>query len=367
MSGDARMLRVNLILHLDNRGWIIEKIAERLTSELPRLGATATISYQADRRADVNHYMSYAFAEQPLSTPTSMLVTHLDDPFKVAQVKRQLGRTVDLGVCLSGDTVRQLTGAGVSADRLCFVVPGHDGVSRAKPITVGITTRVYADGRKREKLLSRLSRDLDLSGFRFEIFGSGWDEIVRQLTERGVEVHYDRGSADYAADYRRVLERLPFFDYYLYMGLDEGSLGTLDALAAGVRTIVTAQGFHLEVANALTHTFTEYAELLQIFRRIQEDRSRRISAAATLTWQRYARHHALIWRTLAAGRRGQLTSILERERATDATHAGETTPQSPGAGARYVLRVLSPRRILSAIGRTAAVRPLRDAVRRRLR
>ena len=67
-------------------------------------------------------------------------------------------------------------------------------------------------------------------------------------------------SDNYRVDYDEIKSHVPYFDYYFYPGLDEGSLGTLDALAAGVKTIVTNQGFHLDLTNGVTHGFWDYGD-----------------------------------------------------------------------------------------------------------
>jgi hypothetical protein len=91
---------------------------------------------------------------------------------------------------------------------------------------------------------------------------------------------------------------VPHFDYYFYPGLDEGSLGTLDALSAGVKTIVTTQGFHLDIPNGITHGFWEYEELRDIFEGIARDRRGRVDMARRLTWTKYAERHVAIWASL---------------------------------------------------------------------
>ena len=102
--------------------------------------------------------------------------------------------------------------------------------------------------------------------------------------------------------YEAILGRLTHFDYYLYMGWDEGSMGTLDALAAGVKTIVTPQGFHLDLPGGITHSFHDGRELVEVFRSIAADRQQRIDSVKDLTWTEYARKHAIVWRALLDGR-----------------------------------------------------------------
>jgi hypothetical protein len=99
-------------------------------------------------------------------------------------------------------------------------------------------------------------------------------------------------------DYNVIRTAVPKFDYYFYSGLDEGSLGTLDALSAGVKTIVTRQGFHLDIPNGITHGFWDYDELKAIFEEIVLERRERIQFARCLTWTRYAHRHLDIWSSL---------------------------------------------------------------------
>jgi hypothetical protein len=115
---------------------------------------------------------------------------------------------------------------------------------------------------------------------------------------------------DNVEHYKIVLDRLPTFDYYLYMGFDEGSMGFLDALAAGIPTIVTRQGFHLDISGGITHAFSNASELGEIFQKLSRERQHRINSVAHLTWNEYARKHALVWRALISGRSGEISALL---------------------------------------------------------
>lgn len=172
-------------------------------------------------------------------------------------------------------------------------------------------------------------------------------------------VEYFPGTADYQSDYAEILGRIAEFDYYLYTGNDEGSLGTLDALAAGAKTIVTAQGFHLDLGSAITHFFNGYDQLRQIFIELAADVSRRTATAADLGWSRFAREHADVWRNLLQGmpqrswRVGQL-----------ATKESEGSPMFGLSRSSYWLRSLNPARALSALSHTRALSPVRKLLRR---
>lgn len=351
-------LHVNLVLHPDNQGWIIEKMAVKLQEYLPATGVSVSVSGGQRSDADLNHWMSYAFANEPQLTRATMFITHIDDPYKAALIRGELARGIDLGICMSRDSVRHLVELGVPRECLCHVPPAHDSLAVPRRICIGVTTRLYPDGRKREKLLVRLAREMSLESFRFEIFGLGWEPVIEELKSAGAEVVYFPGTADYRGDYQVLLQHLPNFDYYLYTGMDEGSLGTLDALAAGIPTIVTAQGFHLDLGDSITDFFVSYEELESIFQRLYHERVSRVAVAARLTWAAYAEHHAEIWRAVLAGE-GRVVaarSALSQETAGCLARRSSRTT--------FWLLALRPRRILSALGHTRSLKPMRDAWQR---
>lgn len=354
MSSEPHPIRVCLVLHPDNRSWIIEKIALRLAEYLPEFGVEAVIAPEPRSDVDINHWMSYAFANQRLATPATMFVTHLDDPYKVALVKKELKEYVDLGICMSSQAVADLVGSGISPDRLCCVSPAHDDAVKPRRIKIGITTKLYSDGRKREVLLAKLAAAMMLDAFCFEIFGSGWENVIARLRLAGATVQHFPGGADYAADYKTIIDHVPTFDYYLYLGMDEGSLGTLDALAAGVRTIVTPQGFHLDIPNGITYSVSNFDDVLEVFMKLSKDWNERVSSVRHLTWKNYAHHHSTIWGALLNGTQATLAKELNER-------ANPLFPEAAGArGMSFKLRRLSPRRSLSAASHLPLLRPLRS-------
>jgi hypothetical protein len=357
---NIKPLNVHLILHPDNQGWVIEKFALKLKEYLPATGVNVTLSERQRPEVDLNHWMSYAFANEPQHTRATMFITHIDDPYKVALIRTELASGIDLGICMSRHSMQQLIELGAPQQSLCAILPAHDGLPVPRRICIGIATRLYADGRKREKFLVRLCRRMSLESFRFEIFGSGWESVIEELRSAGAEVGYFPGTPDYRADYQLLLQHLYGFDYYLYTGMDEGSLGTLDAIAAGVPTIVTAQGFHLDLADAITHFFVDYEELEAIFRRLRRERAARLAAAARLTWPLYAQRHADIWRGVIAGKSARVLPDPGGIRGSIAENANVRVAMPRIS---FWLRVLRPRRLLSALGHTRRLKRLRDAWR----
>ncbi|MBS0503457.1 MAG: hypothetical protein JSS55_06565 [Proteobacteria bacterium] len=342
-------LRVRIVLSPDNASWILEKMAHRLADGAAAGNVMADVAPVPDPSADLNHWMSYAFANERHSTPASMTITHLDDPYKIKMVDRLLRGSVNLGICLSSDHARYLAEQGVPADRLAYAVPGHDFVASPRRIVIGITTRLYRDGRKREAMLSELARQVDLAPFRFDIFGSGWDSVIGQLQAGGAEVRYFPGTEDFVADYQAIAEALPHFDYYLYLGRDEGSLGTLDALAAGVKTIVTPQGFHCDLPGGITHPVWTQDDLNQVFRRLAGEVRSLTAAAAAFSWAAYAQAHCRLWSDVVNGR-----PIEQPVPAQPCTIAPRRESRRD-----VVLRQFSPFRIRSALSHIPVLKPVR--------
>ncbi|MCC7071722.1 MAG: glycosyltransferase [Deltaproteobacteria bacterium] len=351
-------MKVNLLLNANNRAWIIQKIAERFRDQLPAFGAEATITESVDASADVVHHMSWAFAEQT-PQPSTMFITHLDDPLKMQEARARLRRDVRLGICMSRDTMQQLIDHGCPPSSVYFIGPAHDGLARPRRIVLGLTTRLYPDGRKREALLHEIAERMDLSPFEFQIFGIGWERTAERLRAAGALVHDHGESDDYRKDYQAILEALPRFDYYLYLGLDEGSLGTLDALAAGVPTIVTPQGFHLDLPGGITHAVLTADDLQRVLTDIAAAKQTLWKAVEQLTWTTFVQRHAEVWRALLAG--APLPALPEV-----AVSGTETTAALDAERRRLMAaNALSPRRILASISRLPAFRALRREVDKR--
>lgn len=352
--------RAHLVLAKDNRSWIIEKMAARIAEFANLYGFDVSIGEAEDPTADINHWMSYAFANVHHNTPATMLITHLDDPYKIALVKSELESGVDIGIALSSHTCTMLTEAGIPPSSLTYVVPGHDFAALPRRIVIGLTTRLYADGRKREHMLVKLAKTTPLDAFRFEIFGKGWEKVVPVLEKGGAEVVWSPGSENFRADYMEMIARVPHFDFYLYLGRDEGSLGTLDALAAGVKTIVTPQGFHVDLPGGITHPIWSQEDLETLFRELTYDVQKRAASVEGLTWKAYAEAHSIIWQGILDGKKNDVSARLDAWRGECSNCIAPITENRT----TLLRRAFSPYRIRSALSHIPVLKPLRAALKR---
>jgi hypothetical protein len=302
---------ITTCLVLQERGWILEKFAVRLAENLAEWNVAAEISYLPSRESDINHWVHYLYLEGDWYGKNTLSITHVDRLAKLHILKQRM-KKADIGICMSRMTLEQLVLSGIPRQKLCYITPAHDGKVKPKRIVIGITSQIRPDGAKREDVLIRMAKTIRLDSFHFEIVGPNWERVIPYFESAGATVNYDAGMYLKSNDEHSELvrDRLSLFDYYLYMGWDEGSMGTLDALAAGIPTIVTPQGFHLDINGGITHSFTDAPDLCEIFEKLASERQVRIDSVSGLTWKEYARQHALVWHALVAGNQQGSSDLL---------------------------------------------------------
>ncbi len=287
-------MRVNIISYEDVNAWILGKFARKLHEELTRMGVDACISNKRDDSATINHHIIYIRCNPAdLRDNDTLMITHIDETEKVDLLKVQLVKA-RAGICMSQATVNELVGVGLPKEKLCYVSPAHDNVMKPRRLVLGITSKVQPTGSKREDMVVELASTLDPALFEFVIMGAGWERIIRKIRSFGIQcTYYD------AFDYDQYTQIVPAFDYYLYPGQDEGSMGFIDALASGVKTVVTPQGFHLDAPGGISYPFNTQKELEAIFAYIGSERRQLIDSVKSWTWKDYAAKHLEIWRHLA--------------------------------------------------------------------
>jgi hypothetical protein len=288
-------MKINIVNYELDNPWILSKIANNLAKNLIKLGHETIISKSPIENADIFHHIthhSYKFSGNNIDT---VMITHVDNYSKLSKIKKDI-ETAKVGICMSKATMAELISLGLSQDRLCFAHMAHDGLAKPRKIAIGLTTRLYPDGRKNEKDFFNVCNYINPTDFRFEIMGFGWHDWIDKMRKKGFEVNYFE-SFDYDT-YMSLMSRL---DYYLYLGNDEGSAAFIDALAAGVKTIVQPQGFHLDARLGITHSFTDFEGLKSIFEKIGQERQILVNSVSSWTWENYAKKHILIWEKCLKG------------------------------------------------------------------
>lgn len=278
----------------DDKGWILNKFAVKMKKELEDRGYRCSIGHEIDTLADINHHIIYASCNPivPHYNETFM-ITHIDSYNKVEFLKHQL-RNARMGICMSRDTMERLASYGVPREKLCYINPAQDGNIKPKKYILGITHKTHEeDHRKSENALIDLCRDLDPDYFAFKIMGAGWEGIVDCIKKMGFQMDYYP-----QFDYEEYLRLMPSLDYYLYWGFDEGSMGYLDALRAGVETIVTPQGYHLDVKDGITYPCRTIPEFRDVLLELQDKRRKIVKSVESWTWKNFADKHLEVWNYL---------------------------------------------------------------------
>lgn len=287
-----------ICLICEDEGWILRKFAIKMKEELDKQGYKCLIQNVADPLADINHHVIYASCNPVISYNETFMITHIDSYNKIEFIKHQL-KKVKMGICMSRETLEKLASYGVPREKLCFINPAQDGTIKPKKYVLGIMHRTYNDHRKNENVLIDICKELDTDYFTFKIMGNGWENIVGILRTVGFEVEYYN-----EFNYEVYTKLIPSLDYYLFWGFDEGSMGYLDALRAGIETIVTPQGFHLDVKDGITYPCRTIVDFKEVLFMLQEKRQKIVQSVDSLTWENYVNKHLEVWNYLLGNEDG---------------------------------------------------------------
>ena len=273
-------------------GWILRKFAIRMQEELKKKGIQADIGKSVDVTAAINHHIAFHEYEPIADYNDTLMVTHIISANELGLLKHQL-QVAKLGICMSRATMEQLVMMGIPREKLCYINPAQDGVIKPKKYVLGITHRVHEDHRKRSAALLDICDGISPDYFEFIIMGDGWEEIIKEVRKKGFIVTYYP-----EFDYDAYIKIIPSLDYYLFWGFDEGSMGYLDALAAGVGTIVTPQGFHLDARNGITYPCRTIPDFIDALHDLEVKRSRITNSVSDWTWESYTEKHIEVWKYL---------------------------------------------------------------------
>lgn len=285
-SASSRAMKINLVCN--DTKWILHKFAARMMEHIDDPKIEVMLSDHSIEDADINHHIQFATYET--YNNDTLMISHVDCWQLFDRLREQLA-VAKLGICMSKETMDTLVRYGVRRDKLCYINPAHDGIIRPRKKVIGITHQTHEyDVRKRISALFETLEGIDPCFFKFVIMGAGWANVIKRLNEMGFETDY---FPDFEMNtYCSLIQSL---DYYLFFGFDEGSMGYLDAVAAGIKTIVTPQGFHLDNNFPIDYPCRTVEEFRSAFMSIQDDIERRTRSVSSWTWENYTKKHITIW------------------------------------------------------------------------
>lgn len=192
-----------------------------------------------------------------------------------------------------------------------------------KPLSIGIFSACYGYySVKNEDWLVEYCKHCSNAKYVDWVFiGTGWGKITPQLEEMKCSFEWHNISRYLPYEYRFQQEKLSSLNYYIYMGMDGGAMGTYDAYAMDVPLCVTFDGFHKSIPD-VEHTFDDKVSFFKQLDLIIDKHIRRLEFFNTHTPENYASWILSAWQ----GARPEIvserdkkcisfTNVLEKKRA----------------------------------------------------
>jgi hypothetical protein len=308
--GELAPKSVRIICYEDTNAWILGKFAIRMYESFNRVfRVESSIAKFGLPDAEVGHHIIYFDAREKWSEIETFMITHLDMEWKFELVANQL-EIYDMGICMSKFTRDLLIDRGMPAEKLTYINPAHDLVMKPRKLKLGIASKTHPDGRKLEDIFVEKMTSGDLEdAFEIWIMGAGWEKQVSDLRAAGWKVSYEN-----KFDQKKYLgEFFPNLDYFLHWTHDEGSMAFIDAIAADVKTIITPQGYHLDVPDGITHEIEDLDEMIKVLREIKFRREERSARVDSWTWDEYSFRHLVTWSYLSGLKELEIINFCKGE------------------------------------------------------
>ncbi len=279
---------------LSGETWIVDDIVVRLAASLTTLGISFHASTTPIRGASAYFCFNYPKLRFHIKDFESRgivhyYLTHIDtsDKHRLIEWYASLGF---VGCAMSHETFRRVSEISKFPGRFRYVPPVSMLEAESSKFTLMVSSKVYGDGRKRERKLIKIAEEFTFHDLEFVIVGEGWESIITELRERGYQVDYR--SHFVRTDYIELLKRASVL---FYPGFDEGAISVLDALAVGTPVLCSAQGYHLEFSSFDgISLYSDDANMIeQLQRLISEHQRVMVQRESVCDWISYARELTL--------------------------------------------------------------------------
>lgn len=237
--------------------WIMGKIADDIMSIANKLGFECRCGGFEDYRGEEIYYHLdfHKAVPVPQAKHNSVFYTHINDSLKERNLL-SLKDKFDSYICMSPEDAQFLLELGFDKNKVYGkVLPIRN--TYIKPVSIGIFSACYEDERKNEQWLLDYCRHCDGAKYiNFVFIGKGWDKILKEMENLGCTFEWHNVSRKLPYEYQFQQNKLASLNYYFYMGMDGGAMGTYDAYAQSVPLCVTYDGFHKSIPD-LDFTFDD--------------------------------------------------------------------------------------------------------------
>lgn len=232
------------------QGWILQILGDDILKGFEALGYKCRKgAYEDYRGEDISFHMWWGVTQPHKEAKlNAVFITHTDDKYKEARLL-QMKDDFDIFFTMSPEDAQYLVELGYDTSKVYGInLPVRN--TYVEPIKIGIFSRCYPDKRKNEEWLYHFcetnpnSRLVD-----FVFIGDGWGTFVNKLSELGCSFQWHSTSRKLPYEYMYQQLKLRDLDFYIYMGMDGGAMGSYDAYAMGVSLCVTDDGFHKGISD----------------------------------------------------------------------------------------------------------------------
>ena len=248
MHSVIEMKRIFINMYDNDHDWILGKIADDIVRVATELGYSCHCgkSEEYDGEEICYHLDWHLAVPIPMARHNSVFYTHLNDKLQEKTICEQKDR-FDSFICMSQEDAQFLTELGFDESRVYGkTLPVRN--SYVKPLSIGIFSACYFDGRKNESWLVDYCKNYDNAKLiNFVFIGKGWGNVVKELEDAGCTYEWHNVSRKLPYEYQFQQNKLASLNYYIYMGMDGGAMGTYDAYAQDVPLCVTYDGFHKSI------------------------------------------------------------------------------------------------------------------------
>lgn len=239
------------INNLDSKGdWIMDLIAGDIVRECNQLGISCRKGGYEDYQGEEIVYHLFWGLSKPFKNAihNSIFFTHLN--FKqMENYLYSLKDDYDSFVCMSPEDAQFLIELGFDKKKVYGrTLPVRNNYLR--PISIGMFSACYDDGRKNESwIIEYCQNNKNASLVNFVFIGPRWGRVVNALDSCNCSSEWHNIKRRLPFEYQYQQNQLATLDYYIYLGMDGGAMGTYDAYAQGVKLCVTYDGFHKSIPN----------------------------------------------------------------------------------------------------------------------
>lgn len=241
----------NIKVFISNPGveWILQILGNDILNGLTKLGYNCRMGqyHEYDGEEVCFHLWWRQAVPYKDAKINAVFVTHVDDSIKEADLVAMKDQ-FDIFFCMSPEDAVFLQELGFDKHKVFGLnLPSRNTYIR--PVTLAIFSNCYTKMKTKNEqwLLDYCATHKDSRLVNFCFIGHGWGEVGERLSQYGCSFEWHCIDRSLPYEYMFQQLKLTSADYYLYMGMDGGAMGTYDAYAMGLELCVADDGYHKSI------------------------------------------------------------------------------------------------------------------------